>query len=825
MRNEMVKFIAAIGKTLVRSGSTQSLLQHVADELVVQLDVAFIRIWTLDETGEKLDLQAVAGSATPPVDARDRVDVGADGIGWIASEMRPYVVNSVVNDARVGERSWIIREGIVAFGAYPLIVERRLLGVMAMHMAYPITDDMRDALTSVTAQIAMAIDYRRVLSELEATKRDVVAAENSKVQLLANMSHELRTPLSAIVGVATLLIDTSLTKEQRQHADIIRISGDALLGLINDMLDLSKMQGGEIKLDDQAFDLHACVEATLDLLAPQANRKRLELSYSIDPKTPRRIYGDATRLRQVLMNLLANAIKFTRVGDVNMSVSTKAREHGLVEIKFAIRDTGIGIASERLQRMFNPFGQTDAVKTQKSGGTHLGLAICKRLCEAMNATIDVVSAIGKGSTFTVTLVARAAATEPQPHLRVVQPRLLGRRVLIVDDNATTRAILKDQFAAWGMVSAEAGSLAEALARMTNDSAYELAVVDVNLSEEISVNVTGELQRIHITFASLPTILLASLADHGALKARKGPMSVVTKPIKPAQLYNAVLEGLSETTPRQTAKSSSTFVAPLVKRVPLRILLAEDYVINQQVASMMLERLGYRCDVVPNGVEALVALRRGRYDVVLMDVQMPIMDGFETTRIIWSEWDPDERPFIIAMTASAMPGDRERCLDAGMDHYVAKPVRVDELRTALEVAASRIVGRRNGDVPLSADVFDPGPIEQLRQLGAAGEDEIVNEIVQSFCIDTPRRIAALRVAIDQRDMKQTELIAHSLKSGSGTVGARQLAALFAKIEDKAEVGDLESVKLFAQDLDRTFSGARDALEHVMRTHEQSAGATV
>jgi CheY-like chemotaxis protein/anti-sigma regulatory factor (Ser/Thr protein kinase) len=364
------------------------------------------------------------------------------------------------------------------------------------------------------------------------------------------------------------------------------------------------------------------------------------LSYSIDQKTPRRIYGDATRLRQVLMNLLANAIKFTRVGDVNVSVSTRAREQGLVEVKFAIRDTGIGIAAARLQRMFNPFGQTDAVKTQKFGGTHIGLAICKRLCEAMNATIDVVSDLDRGSTFTVTLVARAAATEPQPHLRVAQPRLLGRRVLIVDDNKTTREILRDQFSTWGMVSGLAGSLAEALDRMTNDSAYELAVVDVNLSEEISINVTGELQRIHITFASLPTILLASLADHGALKLRKGPMSVVTKPIKPAQLYNAVLDALSESTPRPPSKSSTTIVAPLANRMPLSILLAEDYVINQQVASMMLERLGYRCDVVPNGVEALVALRRGRYDVVLMDVQMPIMDGFETTRIIWREWDAD-----------------------------------------------------------------------------------------------------------------------------------------------------------------------------------------
>lgn len=824
MRNEMVKFITTIGRTLVRSGSTQPLLQQVAEDVVAHLDAAFVRIWTLNSDSDTLELQATAGSASSPSLSQSRVAVGIDGVGRIASDMRPHVVNSVANDLIAGDRSWLMRHGIVAFAGYPLIVERRLLGVMTTHWAYPLTEEQRDALLSVADQIALAVDYRRALHDLAQAKRDVVSAEESQIQFLANMSHELRTPLSAIVGVATLLVDTSLTSEQRQHADIIRISADALLSLVNDMFDLSKMQAGEIKVEDQAFDLHACVEETLDLLAPQANRKRLELVYSIDQRTPQRIYGDATRLRQVLMNLLANAIKFTRAGEVHVSVVTRAREQGLVEIKFSIRDSGIGIAQERLQRMFNPFGQTDAVTPQKSGGTHLGLAICKRLCEAMNATIDVESEINRGSTFAVTLVARPAATEPLPHLRVAQPRLLGRRVLIVDDNTTTRAVLRDQFKAWGMTSSDVGSLSEAFERLGQDSAYDLAVVDVNLSEEFSVNVTGELQRIHITFASLPTILLASLADHGALKSRRGPMSVVTKPIKPAQLYNAVFEALSETTPRQATKSSSTVVVPLAERIPLNILLAEDYVINQQVASMMLDRLGYRCDIVPNGVEALVAMRRTRYDVVLMDVQMPVMDGYETTRIIWREWEPDERPFIVAMTASAMPGDRERCLDAGMDHYIAKPVRVDELRQALEIAASNIAARRNADTTPSIEIFDPEPIEQLRQLGAMGDGGIANEIVQSFCIDTPRRIAVLRVAVDKRDFKQAELIAHSLKSGSGTVGARQLAALFAAIEDKAETGDLEALTTLVQTLDRTFATAREALEHATRADDDSSGTS-
>lgn len=822
MRNEMVKFVAAIGKIVVRAGSVPALLQRIAEEIVVRLDVALVRIWTLNAAGDALELQATHGSASPPEVSQDRVDLGMDGIGRLASDMRVFVANSVVNDPRAGDRKWLLGAGIVAFAVHPLIVERRLLGVMATHWAYPLTEDALEALSSAADQVALGIDYRRALNELERAKHEVAASETAKVNFLANMSHELRTPLSAIVGVAALLVETSLTKEQRQHADIIRISGDALLGLINDMLDLSKMQAGEITLDDHIFDLHACIEETLDLLAPQAIRKRIELSYSIDQKTPQKIFGDATRLRQVLMNLLANAIKFTRVGDVSVAVATRTREQGFVEIKFSIKDTGIGIAPDRLQRMFNPFGQTDAVTNQKSGGTHLGLAICKRLCEAMNATIDVQSALDKGSTFAVTLVARAAAAEPLPHLRAAQPRLFGRRVLIVDDNATTRSFLKAQLSAWGMATSEASSLSEAFDCMTQELAFDLALVDINLSDEVSVNMTGELQRIHVAFSALPTVLLASLADHAALSARRGPMSLVTKPVKPGPLYNAVLEALSEHTPRPASKSSTTISVPLVERIPLRILLAEDYVINQQVASMMLERLGYRCDIVPNGVEALVALRRHSYDVVLMDVQMPIMDGFETTRIIWREWEPHERPFIIAMTASAMPGDRERCLDAGMDHYVAKPVRVDELRLALEMAASRVGGRRKNESLFPVDVFDPGPIEQLRLLGAEGDEGIANEIVQSFCIDTPLRIATLRGAIETKDLKQAELIAHSLKSGSGTVGARQLAALFASIEDKAEAGDLEAVGRLAQNLDRTFASARDALQAAIHGPSISSG---
>jgi len=276
MRNEMVKFIAAIGKTLVRSGPTQTLLQHVAEEIVAQLDVALVRIWTLSSSSETLELQATAGSATPPQEPQDRIDLGAESIGRIASDMRAYVAASIMNDPRAGDRSWLMREGIVSFGAYPLIVERRLLGVISTHWGYPLTEEIRDALTSVSDEIALGIEYRRVLNELDAAKRDVLAADVAKAQFLASMSHELRTPLSAIVGVATLLVDTPLTKEQRQHADIIRISGDALLGLINDMLDLSQMQG-DLKLDDQVFDLHACIEEKLDLLGTQATSQRREL--------------------------------------------------------------------------------------------------------------------------------------------------------------------------------------------------------------------------------------------------------------------------------------------------------------------------------------------------------------------------------------------------------------------------------------------------------------------------------------------------------------------------------------------------------------------
>ncbi|MBK9263450.1 MAG: response regulator [Polyangiaceae bacterium] len=820
MRNEMVKFVATIGKTLVRSGPAQQLLQHVAEEIVTHLDAALVRIWRLNATGEALELRATAGAAALPDEAQDCIDVGEHGIGRIAGDMRAYVSNAVANEQHVGERSWLMREGIVSFGGYPLIIDRRLVGVVAAYLRHPLTSEMQEALATVADQLALAIDYRRASNELEVARGEIAEAEKAKFQFLANMSHELRTPLNSIIGITTLLADTSLGKEQRQHVDLIRISGDALLGLVNAMLDFSKMQSGDLEVEVSVFDLHACVEETLDLLAPQASRKRLELSYSIDQKTPQRIYGDQMRLRQVLMNLVANAIRFTRVGDVNVSVSTRAREHGLVEITFAIRDTGIGIASERLQRMFNPFGQTDASAAHKFGGTHLGLAICKRLCEVMNATIDVESELDRGTTFTVTLVARAVVTEPLPHVRPAQPHLTGRRVLVVDDNATSREILAAHLDAWGMSAVAVASPADALARINNGDAFELALVDVNHPDGAGADASTEIHRLHETFAAMPIVLLAPLLDRAPMSVRRGAMSVVTKPVKPAQLYNAIHEALSVASPRpSSSKPSGRIVAPIAARLPLRILLAEDDAISQQVASMMLERLGYRCEVAANGMEALAALWRSHHDVVLMDVQMPDMDGFEATRIIWRDWEPNDRPFIIALTGSAMPGERERCLEAGMDYYLVKPVRLDELRTALEAGASWISSRRDVTVS-SAEVLDPRPIEQLRHLGAASDEGIANQIVQSFFVDTPTRIAVLHGALATNDLKQVELVANSLKSASGTVGARQLAALFAAIEDKAEAGDHEGVARHVHDVERTFADAREALEHAMREHDQA-----